>query len=138
MGGDGGGVERVSGVQATVHGASLAASSAGRVFAFDGIDDYVDGGAVAAGDLRGPLSLEVWVHPDQPAQGEPGIFGKWFDAYALTYYRGSCWFYIGSGANKVHAPLPTGEWTHIVATFNGAGLCLYLNGERAARAASQV
>jgi len=129
-------VERVSGAEATLHGANWIAAGSDSGLQFNGTDAYVDGGAPGAADRRGALSLEVWVHPDQPAIGEPGIFGKWFDSFALTYYRGACWFYIGSGANKVHAPLPVGRWTHVVATFDGAELRLYLNGEKAGRAPS--
>ena len=128
--------EAIGGGFARIHGATWVPQGDGFALRFDGIDDYVDGGAVPAARLDGPLTLETWVHPDQPATGEPGIFGAWFESFALTFYRGSCWFYIGSGANKVHAPLPVGAWSHIVATFDGTDLRLYINGEKAGRSGS--
>ena len=122
--------ESERGDAAPIHGASWVATEAGHALRFDGVDDYLDGGKGVAAQLTVPITLEIWVHPEQPARGEPGIFGTWFEGYALTYYRGACWFYIGSGANKVHAPLPVGQWSHVVATFDGTDLKLYLNGQK--------
>lgn len=99
---------------------------------FDGIDDHIFCGRPAALDIRGPLTLSVWVLPEEVPAGEVGIAGKQFTSYLLTYYRTRRIFaYIGEGANNVesYSNLQVGTWNHIVSTFDGENLRLYLNGQ---------
>ncbi len=116
----------------TLHGPQSVLRGKGYALRFDGVDDYVDCGNSRSLDLRGPLTLSAWVYPQTASAGEPGIVGKWFDSYALTLYRGGCWFYISDGGNNVKTPLETGRWHHVVGTFDGQRLRLYVNGVLAA------
>ena len=113
----------------TLHGPEWVESGAGHALRFDGVDDYVDCGSPAGLDLRGPLSLELWVHPNAPTAAEPGILGKFFESYAITYYRGACWFYISSGGNAVIGSVKAGQWNHVAATFDGEQLRVYIDGQ---------
>ena len=115
-----------------LHGARWVEVGEGHALRFDGVDDYVDCGAGQSLDLRGPLTLEAWVHPDAPPRGEPGILGKFFESYAISFYRGSAWFYISGGGNGVIAGMTVGKWQHVVGVFDGKSMSLYINGVRAA------
>jgi len=120
------------GNQGTIHGAKRVALGNGYALRFDGVDDYVNCGNGESLNLLGPLTLEAWVKPEAPPRGEPGILGKFYESYAITFYRGSAWFYISGGGNALKSGLTMGEWQHVVAVFDGKMMHLYFNGRRVA------
>ncbi|MBN2310448.1 MAG: LamG domain-containing protein [Candidatus Hydrogenedentes bacterium] len=90
---------------------------------------HVNCGRPAGLDLTKAITLEAWLFPSAPAASETGIAGKSFSSYGLTYYTdGKAYWYIGSGGNKCSAPLAAGDWAHLVGTFDGTRLNLYVNG----------
>ena len=119
-----------------ISGATWVRSGRGWALRFDGVDDRVDCGRAPAFDLVGPLTLQAWVKPTAANRGEPGIAGKFFESYALTYY-GNAHFYISSGGNHVSGPTALGEWRHIAGVFDGKTLRFYVNGiETSSRASA--
>ncbi len=105
----------------------------GKRFAlqFDGMDDHIFCGSPAALDIRGPFTLSVWVLPEEVPTGEVGIAGKQFNSYLVTYYKTQrIYTYIGEATNNVesHSYLAVGTWNHIVSTFDGEKMSLFLNG----------
>ena len=117
-----------------IHGAKWVKCGDGHALRFDGTDDHVNCGTDPSLDIRGPISLEAWVLPEGVPKGEPGILGKQFSSYLLTYYRrGKCYWYICEGANNCNAGLSAGSWSHIVGTYNGTTMTLYVNGTKVAR-----
>ena len=126
------------------HGAIEGATwvTSGGLFAlrFDGVDDHVDFGEYPGLCPTRAVSVEAWVHPlAVPAAGEPGVVGKRYASYGLTYYRGGrCWWYISGGPNHCSAAVGTGEWHHVVGTFDGKHLRLYVDGTLGAAAASKA
>jgi len=110
-----------------IRGAAWVRSGAGFALRFDGQDDYVDCGKGESLDLTGPLTLMAWAMPTAANRGEPGIAGKFFTSYAMTYY-GDAFFYISSGGNKAHGPTKVNEWSHLAGTFDGKTLRFYVNG----------
>ena len=116
-----------------IDGAKWVKSGTGYALQFDGLDDYVDCGNDASLDIRGPMTLSAWVRPTAASAKEPGIVGKYFHSYALTLYRGGCWWYISSGGNNASAPLSkSGQWHHVLGTFDGKTMRLYINGRQCA------
>ena len=110
-----------------IHGAKWVKCGKGYALKFDGKDDYVDCGNGPSLDITGPITLQAWVQPTGPNIGEPGIVGKFFESYALTYYGHAC-FYIASGGNRVDGPLTMDSWTHAAGTFDGENMRMYANG----------
>ena len=122
-----------------IHGAQWVKSGTGHALQFDGVDDHVDCGNHASLDIRGPVTLSAWVCPTTASAQEPGIVGKYFESYALTLYRGGCWWYISNGGNNASAPLSkTGLWHHVAGTFDGEWMRLYVNGHEAAKNKSKT
>ena len=113
-----------------IRGARWVTSGKGHALWFDGVDDHVDCGNRPSLDLSGPLSLEAWVHPDAPTTGEPGIVGKFYNSYLITYYKdGASYFYIGGpGDNGIPASVKLGQWSHLAAVFDQPRLQLFVNG----------
>ena len=125
-----------NGHRGVVHGAAWVPSGEGFALRFDGVDDYVDCGGDAALSPTHAVSLEAWVHPTAtPGAGEAGIVGKRYASYVLTYYTdGRVWWYISGGGSNCKAVVPAGAWHHVVGTFDGKGLRLYVDGRLAASA----
>ncbi len=118
-----------NGITATLRGAARIARGNGFALSFDGQDDYVDCGAPPALDLREALSLEAWIYPETVPDAEPMIVGKHFESYGFTMYKnGGLWFYISGGGNNLQAPVQLKRWTHVVCTFDGTTMALYLDG----------
>jgi len=100
--------------------------------------------AAAALDVRTSVSVEAWVKPS--AAGENGgIFEKTVTGvvnsqYMLMLESGVAKFRVRTAAGAlvpVDGPiLAVGSWSHLVGTFDGTTLRLYLNGAQVAQAAA--
>jgi hypothetical protein len=111
----------------------------GYALSFDGKDDWVDCGTGASLDLTRALTLEAWVKPEALPGAEPMILGKYYDSYGLTLYRdGNFWFYISGGGNNAKGRSEAGVWTHVVATFDGGDMAVYVNHQLADRHKSKA
>ena len=111
----------------------------GYALRFDDGRAYVNCGKDPSLNLTDAATIELWVYPETgPVSGtEPGLAGKGFSSYVLTY-AGSCWWYIGSTGNAVSGGgvHPTSSWYHVAATFDGKDSKLYIDGALAGRHAS--
>jgi len=132
--------DSVGGHDGAITGATWAKSGDGFALRFDGKKDFVDCGAGPGPSPMQAVTLEAWVYPERtPAAGEAGIVGKGYGTFVLTQYTdGQCWWYIGGGGNNAKAALAPGTWHHVVGTFDGQDLRLYMDGELAALAPSKV
>lgn len=116
------------GNEARLHGASWVKRGAGYAVALDGQTNYVDCGRGPSLDLREKLTLEAWVKPTGSPAGETLIFGKHHEYYGITMYGSNgCWFYISSGGNNINSLMQLNVWNHLVGTFDGTTMNLYVN-----------
>jgi len=113
------------------NGAARVEDGIGTALKFDGVDDYVECGGAGSLDIGREITLEAWVYPIKVASGvgEPLIVGKGLYSYALAYNPGQIWFYISDGGWHCVAEIPTRKWTHVVGTYDGKKMKLYVNGE---------
>ena len=83
------------------------------------------------------ISISAWLKPSSatPAQYETAVFkssdGNWTDGYGLAHYEGSSNinFYINNWETKVvSSSLTAGVYSHVVGTYDGSTLNLYING----------
>ncbi len=119
-----------------LNGVSFAAGKMGRAFSFDGVDDAVSVTDSAA--LKpAQISLEAWVYASAAQAAGSTVVMKTTssaatDGYGLGYVSATQFgFWINAAAtNRVvtSAALSTGAWHHVVGTYDGATIRLYVDG----------
>lgn len=115
----------------TIHAGSWTESEGLPALRFNGRDTEVDCGSAPDTNPMKAASVECWVYPEGvPAYGEPGVVGKDYGSYLLTYYGdGHFWWY--GGGTRCRAPAPANLWHHVVGTFDGRWLRLFIDGRQA-------
>ena len=106
---------------------------------FDGINDDLDAGNPAALQITGDqITVAVWIRVANAA--EKKVVAKWADSpsaahsYLLTIAGASndnAVFAINSGSQGVATgttALVIGTWYHLVGTYDGANVRIYVNG----------
>jgi hypothetical protein len=113
----------------------------GNSISFDGVDDRVVINGNSIYKFSNQFTVEAWIKPNSTdSDNYRGIisFGKdgssqfgWGFAYYATGWR----FFIKTQSNSVsqwtslpYASAPSGQWTHLAATYDGSKLRLYKNG----------
>lgn len=107
----------------------------GRAFVFDGVDDVV---AVADSAALRPalLTLEAWVNPTYPMNANGSVISKTTSALGndgcglgQLGADNTFGFWLNNrSTNRVTTTLTSGVWQHVVATFDGSTMRLYVNG----------
>ncbi len=122
-----------NGHDATCHGTAWVKQGDGFALRLNGRGDYVDCGQSADIGIGGPVTLETWIKPTLKANGEANLLGEGFSTYVMTYYSTTvaCW-YINGGDNGRYGPMTLGKWNHVVGTFDGDRLNVWVNGRLAA------
>jgi len=100
---------------------------------------YGSGGFVRVADdpVLNPLelSVEAWVNPDSlsdyAAVVTKSTNTSFDDGYGLMAYDGKLVFYINSLTSRVEASIPTGRFSHVVGTYDGRRLSIYVDGQLA-------
>lgn len=106
---------------------------------FSEFDGYIDIGDATELKLTSSMSISVWVRANGNQNGWDTIVNKWQDNPAIG--TGGVGYYLGLNPNglalrwnvtnqvvEMDSPLPINQWVHIVVTFDGTQLNLYING----------
>ncbi|MBX7083244.1 MAG: LamG domain-containing protein [Nannocystaceae bacterium] len=107
--------------------------------AFDGVDDCGQFAYTPALDVPGGLTIAAWVRRTMPASGFQGIVTKPVGTMAYNSWRlamtdsdgASAHFHVGlvdDQGGTIEVPLPAGQWSLWVGTWDGAELVLWQDG----------
>jgi len=119
-----------NGRQAKIHGAQWVEQGDGFAIRLDGVDDYIDCSAAKSIPITGPVSVEAWIKPLSKAAGLSALMGQDLHSYLLSFYAiDEVFWYIGGGDNNVRGKLILNDWNHVAATFDGARINLWINGQ---------
>ena len=90
-------------------------------------------------ELGQAVTIEAWVKPTRPGGGGDALLlGEGIGSYALTYYNTNiCLFYIAGGGNHLKETLALDKWQHLVATFDGQQMGLWIDGRQVGNARSK-
>lgn len=97
---------------------------------FDGTDDYVDVGNIDYSSFNNQITISAWIKADGfhgndfIVSSYSGGSGFYFDTYNGDFQ----WFLAGS-EYTADTNFVTGEWYHLVGTYNNARVVLYVNGD---------
>jgi hypothetical protein len=125
------------------NGVNFADGVSGRAFSFDGADDYVEVSNAASLNFTSALTIEAWINPRSFSHRYPAIVKKsgikggssTRYGYSLEFNNQTpqvvLWLYIGDNwfsSPPATVPVGTDTWSHVVATYDGAYIRMYLNG----------
>ena len=117
------------------NGASEVSGKFGSAISFDGIDDYIE--VQDSTSLNtGQFTISTWISPSTKNEYSTVLMKTsnffWNDGYGIAFYNDALNFFVndyGYGSTAVpSSQVPINEWTHIVGTFDGQNIKLYVNG----------
>ena len=121
----------------TISGATWTAGRFGTALQFNGSNAFVLVPDAASLDLTSAMTLEAWVYPDASSSSFRDVIYKTPDAFYLegSSPTGGAPATGGTFASSPLygvAALPIRTWSHLAATYDGAVLRLYVNGNQVA------
>jgi hypothetical protein len=116
------------------YGATSTVGKINQAMSFDGINDYIEVASSSSINISGDkITLEAWVNLNSlPAVGSRWVVFAKTDAYALQVAdEGKVRVYLGSSSVFVQTDsveIVAGSWYHLVATYDGSSVKIYVNG----------
>ena len=106
---------------------------------FNGVNQYVNVGNLCGSFPDNAFSIEAWVQPDNTGGGGrktiAGAPSSWSD-YLIGLYKNQLVVSVGNGstdglyfAYSGFTPKTDGTWYHVVGTYDGSRLKLYVDGQ---------
>ena len=120
-----------SGVFKNMSSTNFVSGKAGNALNFDGANDYVEVPDAPLLRIGNQHTLSAWIKPDNTNNFRQ-IIGKGAYSYNMAIFSGKIRYilYNGITISQVDSvsTVPTGVWTHVACTYDGAQAKIYING----------
>jgi hypothetical protein len=139
------------------NGATFAAGRVGSAFSLDGVNDYIQVADAPALNPSTAISVEAWYKPTVSFAGDGAnpIVDKGYVSHSPPYYQyhlfvvgdqysdpnsaASFGFWVAAGGNFYYVLTPKNTWTlgnwyHLVGTYDGSAVKIYVTGKLIASA----
>jgi hypothetical protein len=101
-----------------------------QAFSLSGTTNWVSVADAPSLDLTGEITIEAWIDPYVlGGRIVDKITAFAVDGYMLDTYGGYLRLIIGSAALSSTVVIPTGQFSHVAGSYDGATMTVYLNGE---------
>ncbi len=112
-----------------IRGAAWVECEDGFALEFNGMGGYVDFSDAPSLQLAGAVTMEAWIRTLAYGWKESPILSTGGRGYELMYStRGLCWWSVGRRQYAVGGKPELGQWSYVVATFDGKRRSLWING----------
>ncbi len=118
-----------------VGAASTADGAVDGAYEFDGVEDYIDCGNDVSLDILGVITVEAWVKYASLTGSQRIISKQYIDSFStsdscfqLGISSGKVRWSVGGVFDIIEHTLLTGNWYHIVGTYDREFAKLYVNG----------
>ncbi|MHA2334775.1 MAG: DUF2341 domain-containing protein, partial [Candidatus Hodarchaeales archaeon] len=104
----------------------------GNAFTFDGIDDYIQVADDESLHIANAITVEAWINPDDFSDWA-NIVSKMSGTTEHLYFAVDTSGELGIGLTPLQnintqVALTAGQWQHVVITYDGSKIILFLNG----------
>jgi len=116
------------------HGAEIIKGRTGTALRFDGIDDYVDFGSAPGLVFKNAVTVSAWICPEIVPKAPSLIVGRRLHCFGLAQHTMTpdvVWWTIGRLRPYASGLMGRRRWNHVVATFGGTVLKIYVDSQLA-------
>jgi len=119
-----------------IKGATWVNGKVGKALQFDGVNDYIEIPHDASLDIQDALTVEAWINPSSTAADQRILSKSPYPNNDFSMIRASnnrvlVSMKINGVVQSIYSPanaVPVGKWTHVVGTYDGQRMRLYING----------
>jgi hypothetical protein len=121
-----------------VNGPTWTTGTSGSAVNFDGVNDSIYfGSGNGLGGITSGVTVAAWVYRNAAQSGFRAVASRevgtsYYEHFYLGFENGNYRWFVNTSSGysnlTLGSPAPVGQWVHLVGTYNGSAVTLYVNG----------